>query len=242
MKKNGKDILFYSFLICLYLIFSIFLRSSYLKAESKLAVKTISCSVENSSFNIILDPGHGGEDGGAVPKDGMLEKDLNLAISKKLYDLLVSSGFKVILTRDSDISIYDEKCETIREKKVSDIKKRIQIANSDPTNIMISIHQNKFTKSESCGAQIFYSKNNPKSKILAESARNSIVSGIQPENERECKVADKGIYLLNKVVVPAIVIECGFLSNDDERKNLNDENYQMKLAKCIYEGFVNYIM
>ncbi|MDD6490297.1 MAG: N-acetylmuramoyl-L-alanine amidase CwlD [Clostridia bacterium] len=188
---------------------------------------------------IIIDAGHGGEDSGAVA-NGVIEKDVNLDIALKLRDFLVSSGYTVVMTRDSDISIYDSSAATVREKKVSDLHNRLSIINGSEDNILISIHQNKFEQSKYYGAQMFYSKNNTESQVLAESVRQSVTGLLQPENKRELKAADKTIYILNKATVPAVIVECGFLSNPDEAQKLSDENYRKKMAFAIYCGFLNY--
>lgn len=240
MKKFKGDILFYSFLILGYIAFSVFLGTSYLKSEKEISLGA-SGNAQNSNFNIVLDAGHGGEDGGASSKDGILEKDINLSIALKLNEMFKSAGFNVVMTRDEDKSIYDDNAKTTRQKKVSDIKNRVNIINSDPTNILISIHQNKFPESKYHGSQIFFSSNLPESQKLAESIKKSITDSLQPENKRECKPAQKEIYILNKAKVPAVIVECGFLSNEEEAKKLTDDSYQQQIAKCVYDGFINYI-
>ena len=240
MKKFKGDILFYSFLILGYIAFSVFLGTSYLKSEKEISIVAAG-NAQNANFNIVLDAGHGGEDGGASSKDGILEKDINLSIALKLNEMFKSAGFKVVMTRDEDKSIYDDNAKTTRQKKVSDIKNRVNIINSDPTNILISIHQNKFPESKYHGSQIFFSSNLPESRKLAESIKQSITDSLQPENKRECKPAQKEIYILNKAQVPAVIVECGFLSNEEEAKKLVDDSYQQQIAKCIYDGFINYI-
>ncbi len=188
---------------------------------------------------IIIDAGHGGEDSGAV-SNGLYEKDINLSIALKLRDMLSVCGYRTVLTRDSDISIYDSSAETTREKKVSDLKKRVEIINSSPDNILVSIHQNKFEQSKYSGAQFFYSTNSPESIKLAESMRASVTGLIQPENKRELKPADSSIYILANARVPAVIAECGFLSNEEEAKKLSDEGYQQQLAFSLLCGIMNY--
>ncbi len=202
--------------------------------------KQIISPLNKNSYTIILDAGHGGEDGGASC-NGVIEKDINLSITKKLYNLLIVSGVDVKLTRDSDVSIHDEGKKTLRSKKASDLNNRLKIANSSNKNILISIHQNKFEDSKYNGAQIFYSAKNEKSKEIASRIQNSIVTAVQPENKREIKPAGKNIYLLYNSSVPALIIECGFLSNANEAKKLSDEEYQKKLAFAIYCGLMDYM-
>ena len=147
---------------------------------------------------VIIDPGHGGEDGGASANN-TVEKNLNLIISKKLYKLLISSGFNVKMIRRSDKMINTEG-KNLRERKVSDMKNRLKIYNSNTNNIVISIHQNKFPIEKYYGTQIFYSTNNKNSKTLAEAIKTSVKILVQPDNEREAKPADKSIYLLSEQI------------------------------------------
>ena len=196
---------------------------------------------ENSvSPVIVIDAGHGGEDGGASA-NGLLEKDINLSIALKLRDMLTISGYKVIMTRDSDVSVYDSTADTTREKKVSDLKNRAEMINSSQNNILVSIHQNKFEQSQYFGTQMFYSKNDPKSAVLAEELRKSVTGMLQPDNKRELKQADSNIYILDKAQVPAVIVECGFLSNEEEAKKLADSDYQQKMAFSIYSGIIGYM-
>lgn len=191
-------------------------------------------------ITVIIDAGHGGEDGGAEV-DGILEKDINLSIADKLADTLRLCGVRVTEIRDEDISVYDDSAQTLREKKVSDLKHRVEIVNGSENNILVSIHQNKFDNSAYSGAQVFYSSNNDKSRVLAESIRNSVVSLLQNDNTRELKPANSDIYLLDNATVPAVIVECGFLSNDEERAKLLDSGYQSEMAYSIAMGVLEYI-
>ncbi len=196
-------------------------------------------AMSEPEITVIIDAGHGGEDSGAVV-NGLIEKDINLPIALKLRDMLVASGYRVVMTRDSDISIYDSTASTVREKKVSDMKNREKIINSSEKNILISIHQNKFEQSKYSGAQIFYSGNNENSVLLAEEIRKSVTSLLQPYNRRELKKDSGSIYILKKAKVPAVIVECGFLSNPEEGAKLADEKYQSEMAFAIYCGFLQY--
>lgn len=196
-------------------------------------------AMSEPEITVIIDAGHGGEDSGAVV-NGLIEKDINLPIALKLRDMLVASGYRVVMTRDSDISIYDSTASTVREKKVSDMKNREKIINSSEKNILISIHQNKFEQSKYSGAQIFYSGNNENSVLLAEEIRKSVTSLLQPYNRRELKKDSGSIYILKKAKVPAVIVECGFLSNLEEGAKLADEKYQSEMAFAIYCGFLQY--
>ena len=168
----------------------------------------------------------------------MVEKDLNLQISVKLADMLTLFGYKTEQIRTEDKSVHTQG-ENVRQRKVSDMKNRLAVFNSNPENVVISIHQNKFTESKYSGTQVFYSPNNPQSADLAESIRQSVKTMLQPDNERECKKADKSIYLLKNATVPAVICECGFISNESECAKLQDDTYQQKMAYAIAVGLMN---
>lgn len=208
-------------------------------AFEKVADEAVSAEISEKELIVVIDAGHGGEDSGAVA-NSVLEKDINLEIALKLRDMLKASGIEVKMIRESDVSIYDTASGTIRERKVSDLKNRVKIVNNNKKNILVSIHQNKFEQSKYSGAQMFYSTNNDKSQILAENIRKSITGLIQPENKRELKKGGSDIYLLNKAAVPAVIVECGFISNEEEAKNLSNEEYQSKIAFAICCGILEY--
>ncbi len=190
---------------------------------------------------IIIDPGHGGEDGGTQSYDGTLEKKINLEISMKINELLLTEGFTTVLTREGDYMIYDESASTQREKKVSDIHNRMEIVEENGECILLSVHQNYFTESKYSGTQVFYSKNNPDSEVLADEIQKSVVSALQPDNTRQIKESGTDIYLLYHSQVPSVMVECGFMSNEAETEKLKDEDYQQKMAEAIVEGLLNYL-
>lgn len=191
---------------------------------------------------VIIDAGHGGDDGGAIGIDGTVEKDINLDIALKLEKLLKFYGFDVIMTRTEDIMTCDDGLDSLRKRKVSDIHNRFDVLEKNPDAVFISIHQNKFEDNSQHGTQVFYSGNNDESKLLAESIQNSIVSVLQPDNSRVVKKSGSGIYLLYHAKLPAVLVECGFISNHAEVKKLNDENYRMKIAILIADGLIKYLM
>lgn len=232
MEKLKAYLCYSSVLICIFLFGSLF----YVSLEKEEQTADV---VSEQRPVVVIDAGHGGEDGGASA-NGVLEKDVNLAIALKLRDMLKLSGYEVKMVREDDISVYDSSASTVREKKVSDMKNRVKLINSNPENILISIHQNKFEQSKYSGAQMFYSKNNPKSEKLAESIRQSVTSLLQPENNRELKADDGSVYILKNAQVPAVIVECGFLSNEQEAKKLSSEKYQSEMAFAIYCGFINW--
>lgn len=235
MEKLKIYICYSTTILCVFL-FGALLYAAF--NDNNIQVKT-AAAYEQELPTIIIDAGHGGEDSGAVA-NGLLEKDINLDIAIKLRDFLTSAGYTVIMTRETDISIYDSSASTTREKKVSDLENRLSIINSSENNILISIHQNKFEQTQYYGAQIFYSANNSESAVLAEYVRQSVTGLLQPDNSRELKAADNTIYILNNATVPAIIVECGFLSNYDEAQKLSDDDYRTKMAFAVFCGFLDY--
>ncbi len=203
---------------------------------------SVDVSVKNNKYKtVIIDAGHGGPDGGTSADDGTVEKDINLQIAHKLNEFLVSVGVETVMIRTEDISVHDDTANTIREKKVSDIKNRLSILNNTDNAIFVSIHQNHFSQSQYSGTQVFYSKNNPDSRNLADRIRHSVITVLQPENSREIKQSGSDIYLLHHAENPAVMVECGFLSNPEETEKLKNENYQRKLALLIALGIMDFI-
>lgn len=190
---------------------------------------------------IVVDAGHGGEDGGAVGVNGLVEKDINLAIALALAENLKANNFQVILVRDGDYSVGDQSLSTVAERKRSDTKNRVRLVEETGECLLVSIHQNQFSQSQYNGAQMFYSPNNPESAQLAECIRESVVSSLQPDNTRQNKEAGEEIYLLTHCQVPAVLVECGFLSNPEEANLLSQEAYQQDMAAAIYNGIVSFL-
>ncbi len=199
-----------------------------------------SLSQNNNLPLIIVDPGHGGEDGGTSSAEGVIEKDINLSISNKIDILLTLCGYDTLMTRNEDKLIYDGAPSTMRSKKSADIKKRMAIIESNPESVFLSIHQNYFTQSKYSGAQVFYSANNAESKIIADSIQDSIRDNIQKVNQRKTKKSGKEIYLLYHAKSPAVMVECGFMSNFEEARLLNEEEYQIKMSVAIIDGLNDY--
>ena len=189
---------------------------------------------------IIIDAGHGGEDGGAVVQNDIVEKDINLAIAQKTNKLLSLLGFQTYLVRDSDKLIYDSDSKTQRQKKNSDLRNRLSLMNKFENCIYISIHQNKFDDDKVWGAQTFYSPNDENSPILAEFVQSSIISLIQPNNKRVIKKTGTNVFVMYNATKPAIMVECGFMSNNDELLKLKDNNYQNQMSFSISNGILNY--
>lgn len=190
---------------------------------------------------VIIDAGHGGEDCGAVGVNGSFEKDINFAVSNMLSDMLKMAGFDVILTRTEDKLLYTEEQNIKGKRKIYDLKNRLAIAEANPDAIFISIHMNKFPIEKYSGLQVYYSENTDDGKALADAVQRSVSKRLQPDNNRKIKKAGSGIYLLDKAVNTAILIECGFMSNGAECERLSDKDYQRTLSFCIFCGIIEFI-
>ncbi|MGM9662277.1 MAG: N-acetylmuramoyl-L-alanine amidase [Oscillospiraceae bacterium] len=188
---------------------------------------------------VVIDPGHGGEDGGAVAADGTVESGINLEIALQLRELFRFCGEEPLMTRETDISIHSDGAETLREKKVSDLKNRVALVNAEPGAVLISIHQNSLPVAPSVhGAQVFY---NPVSGAAdyAAAVQEALNAAVNTERPKTEKAIDSTIYLMQHVEVPAILVECGFLSNAKETAALQTEAYQTRLALAILCGYYN---
>ena len=191
---------------------------------------------------IIIDPGHGGMDGGAVGVDGIIEKDINLSISLCLADFFRFSGYNVVLTRSTDTSIHDQGVSGIKKQKVSDMHNRLALAEQYPDGILLCIHQNQFSDSRYSGGQIFYGIKQPESSSgLAEILQNNLKNLLQPENNRQIKQAYDTLILMKNAPNTAVLVECSFLSNPEEAHLLTQTEYQQKLAFVIYSSTLQYL-
>ena len=201
---------------------------------------TYAKSIDTSPI-VIIDAGHGGEDGGTVGVNGCFEKDINLSIAKKLKTYLTSMGVRCALTRNSDTLLYDRSADYEGRKKHLDMLARLDITNSYENAVFVSIHQNAFPQEKYSGLQIYYSENNESSLPLAKSIEDAVKKILQPQNNRVAKPAGDSIYLLDKLDCPALLIECGFLSNAAECELLCTDEYQNKLCAVIATRIATYI-
>ena len=190
---------------------------------------------------IVIDAGHGGIDSGCVSINGVEEKDINLSILLKLRHMLEAAGFETAVTRDTDKSIHDTGVTGLGNQKKSDMENRLKLINSFDNAIFVSIHQNQFTDSRYYGAQMFYPEGSAASERLARSLQDNIVSRLQPENKREIKPVGSEIYLLHYANCPAVMAECGFLSNQQEADNLESDEYQSRMAFSLFAGICEYV-
>lgn len=181
-------------------------------------------------YRIVIDAGHGGIDGGATSCTGVLESNLNLQIALRLEDLFHLLGYDTVMIRRTNESIHTQG-NTIAAKKVSDLKERVRIVNETPGAVLVSIHQNTFTDSRYRGAQVFYADDSA-SKELAQNLQQSLIKTLNPTSGRKSKPA-KGVYLMEHIASPGILIECGFLTNPEEEALLRSGDYQQKLCAVI---------
>lgn len=187
----------------------------------------------------VIDPGHGGMDGGATSCSGILESHLNLEIALRLNDLLQLLGYETKMLRTEDTSIHTGG-DTIAQVKFSDLKERVRIINETENAILLSIHQNYFSQPQYSGAQVFYARTTG-SQALAEQLQSAFLKHLNPGSKRQCKLS-KGIYLMEHIHSPGVLIECGFLSNPQEEALLRSSEYQKKLCAVIavsVNGFVS---
>ena len=189
---------------------------------------------------IIIDAGHGAPDGGAVGSSGTPESEINLAVSKLLQSELEARGYSVLMTRDDENGIFKKEGGTIKEKKREDMKERLRITNGSGADLFISIHMNYFGDSKYSGPQVFYKDGSEDGERAASLIRESFLNNIGKHCTREIKPVKDGIYLLREVKIPAVLVECGFLSNAEEEKLLLSPDYQSKMAKAIACGIDDY--
>ena len=204
-----------------------------LKEES---IETVALPVSNKV--IVLDAGHGNPDGGAVSTNGISEAEINLKIALKLQNLLEQSGATVILTRSDENGIYDADKTKLKNQKVSDIKNRVKIGNSSSADIFVSIHLNKIPQSQYSGWQTFFKSGSEQGEKLATSIQENLNKTIEKENNRVPMKLDN-VYIVKNVEIPLTIVECGFLSNEEEERKLQEDDYQDKLAWGIYNGIIN---
>ncbi len=196
----------------------------------------LAADAEHAAPLIVLDPGHGGEDGGASSPDGTAEKDLNLSLALCTADMLRAAGFRVLLTREDDHMLYDlynDLTDYTGRRKTYDLRNRLRFAEENRANLFVSIHMNLFPDPRYSGLQVYYSPNTPESAVAAGIVQNTARQYLQPQNNRSTKEATSSIYLLHRIRLPAILVECGFLSNPEECALLETETYRQQLALCL---------
>jgi N-acetylmuramoyl-L-alanine amidase len=204
---------------------------------SKETISVFSLPIKNTV--IIIDPGHGGIDPGALGQNDTVEDEINLAIALKLRRLIEQAGGLALMIREDDTGLYTEGKSRIRSKKNEDLKNRHELINESEADILISVHLNSFPQSQYYGAQTFYQIGDKKGKRLAEIIQNEFIAIIDKGNNRVSKGTDS-VYILRDNKIPGALVECGFLSNYEEEQLLKDDHYQEKVAWCIFTGIVKY--
>jgi len=220
-KGKGSVLLFYCTVIGLFLFGTILGNHTVAAISEMIPLERM--------HRVVIDPGHGGEDGGAVSCTGKNESTFNLQIALRLDDLLHLIGYDTVMIRTTDVSVYTAG-QTIAQKKVSDLKQRVRIVERTYNPVLVSIHQNTFPEGKYHGAQVFYS-GSAGSDALAKQMQDLLVSSLNPGSSRKAKQGS-GIYLLDKITVPGVLVECGFLSNYQEEALLGTADYQKKLC-CV---------
>ena len=190
-------------------------------------------------LSIIVDAGHGLPDGGAVGANGTVEQEINLAIAEKLEEVLAAKGVNVIMTRTDENGLWTSKSKTIRDMKVEDMKKRLSVMKSSDADLFITVHMNSYQSTKASGLRIFYSKNHPEIKPLAENIQMGM-SRLTGAKTTDVKAAERTLFLMKNPPLPAILVECGFLSNKDEEKKLNDDDYRSRIAWSIADEIEKY--
>lgn len=214
------------------LIIIVCLVLGFFSLKARNIVPASMVALPKSGATLILDAGHGGEDGGALSASGAKESDINLAVVRKLDYILAFCGVESILTRSEDISLHSKGCQTLREKKVSDLKNRVALVNSTLNSMLISVHQNHFTDPAYSGAQVFYNIGDM-SRQWGEQTQEHLRQVLDPENRRKAKLMPDSVYLFKHINCPSILVECGFLSNGEEASLLLTDSYQRKVAVAL---------
>ena len=209
---------------------------SFFQLKQEATQEVLGVASTEDEVVIAIDPGHGGFDPGKVAVETILEKDINLSIATKLAEELKDAGYRVILTRTEDVSLSKEGDVN---RKATDMKNRCEIIENAGADVVISIHQNSFSDSSVKGGQVFYYKHSDRGRKLAEDIQKSFREIVDSSNTREAKSNDNYYMLLN-TASPTVIVECGFLSNPDEREMLMNSEYQDKICEAINQGLSAY--
>lgn len=215
----------------------ILLAAGVLGRQGAKLASAIDRGAEKRTYSVVIDVGHGGIDSGKVSADGIMEKDVNLVIAKKLKTLLEQQDVQVTLTRDSDTGLYQE---SDSNKKVADLQNRCALIEKIDPDCTVSIHQNSFSSPEVKGAQVFYYGQSAEGEVLAKMVQQSLISRVDPENHRQAKANDT-YYMLKRTVSPTVIVECGFLSCPEEVAKLTSEDYQNRLVWAIHMSIMEYL-
>ena len=221
---------------CFVMVLSAATLFSVLRVPNTVGVSAPQVIPARAAPVFVLDAGHGGADGGAVSISGMYESDVNLDVTLRLHDVFALLGSDVVMTRSDEASLADDPTASLRQQKVSDTQNRVELINSVERARLISIHQNSLPGHPSVhGAQVFYSETDGSAE-LAEAIQQAMNNVINVDNSKHKKPISRDVYLMNHVTCPAVLVECGFLSNDAETEGLQEASYQTLLALTICCG------
>lgn len=229
MKQNHK--------IMNYLMVALFFVSMVLVAKEAAEFVTSQKAAGLNPNLVVIDAGHGADDGGKVGINGAVEKDINLIIALRIKELLAAQGVDVVMTRENDAGLYPK---TGDNRKIRDMQKRVELINNKRPALTVSIHQNSYTEESISGAQTFYMTGSEEGKRAAEILQEQMITTLEPEKERQAK-ENGSYYMLKHVDGPIVIAECGFLSNAKEAELLCDEEYQEKVAWAIHLGILRYL-
>lgn len=218
-------------------VFIAFVTFGYIKSSTDSVVTN---AITSNRKVIVIDAGHGVPDSGAVGKNGTYEAEINLDIAKRLQKILEESGAYVLMTRTDENSVAPDLNDKIRNIKRNDLNFRKNFKEDAQCDAFVSIHMNKFPQEKYYGAQVFYSKTPEKSKILGECIQERLKTEIENENNRVAKESNNDIFILKGATVPSVIVECGFLSNENEENLLNTPEYRDKVAMAIFAGITDY--
>ena len=218
-------------ILILLIIVSVYILFFYSKYQSKQTLE----NTPIPRYRVVIDAGHGGIDGGAMGKNGTVEREINLQIAFEIENLFKSKGFEVYLTRKDENGLYDDTSPGFKKR---DLQKRVEIVKSVNANIFISVHLNTYSSSSRRGAQVFFKKGNVNAKNLADGIQLEL--NLLKESKRMYDAITGDYFLLNALEIPAVIVECGFLSNPEEERLLTTKSYQKTLAKAIYTGTTRY--
>ena len=222
-------------LMCMIGLVMIFAAVSYSELDK---IHTVSADT-SAQYTLIIDPGHGGDDGGAVSADGVQEADINLAIGNRLCAVSELCGIKTVMTRSTEEIAYPDGADTIAARKVADQKQRVARINATPNAVLISIHQNQYPTPQPHGAQVLYAPT-ADSAAFGELMHDMLVTNLDPANRRVAAPISDDIYLMKNIACPGVLVECGFLSNPDELARLQTDAYQIQLSMAMLSSYLQY--
>jgi N-acetylmuramoyl-L-alanine amidase len=201
------------------------------------AARRASAEIRRTPLTLIVDPGHGGEDGGAVSENGLVESGVNLDIAKRVDALAAFFGVRTVMTRESEAIEYSANASTTRMRKTEDQHARLALIRASDSAVFLSIHQNQYPKPGPFGAQVLYA-GTPGSAEFGNTMQTALTGALNPSNRRAASRIEDNIFLMNHIDCPAVLVECAFLSNPTEEALLKTELYRLKLAAVITAGFL----